>query len=103
MLSKAAKISAVLLGLFVSQLSAGVPEEEVLVLTRPGVIAMPEGKIEAAPDDIQAPQELSDVFHAIQAQVVRKAMPDFDPADTARVGPYGSPARALSFVARPSL
>jgi len=58
---------------------------------------MPEGKIEAALEEIQAPQELSAVFQAIQAQAVRKAMPDFNPADTARPGPYGNIARLLDF------
>jgi len=97
MLSKAARISAVLLGFLVSQVSAGVPEDEVMVLTRPEVIAMPEGRVSATPDEIQAPRELSEVLHAIQAQAVRKAMPDFNPADTARPGPYGNTARLPDF------
>jgi len=91
------KTAAIVLGLIALPLLASVPEEEVLVLTEPGAVELPVGETEVTLEQIQASQALMDCFRAIQVQTISKAMPDFDPADTARVAPDGSIARLPDF------
>jgi hypothetical protein len=78
------KTAAIILGFVALPLAASVPEEEVLVLTEPGAVGLPVGETEVAMEQIQASQALMDCFRAIQVQLIGKAMPDFDPEDTAR-------------------
>ncbi len=73
------------------------PEEEVIVLTKSGVIQMPIGKTEATLNEIQAPENMMNVFQSIQVLTLRKGMPNFNPADTAKVAPDGNIARLPDF------
>jgi len=89
---------AVIAGLFLATaLHGGVPEEEVLILTKPGAIVMPQGKTVVTLEEIEAMSEVKDILQAIQTQEIRKAMPEFDPADTMRTAPDGNIARLPNF------
>ncbi len=66
------KIKSILLGLILGlTLYAGVPEEEVLILTKSEVIRMPEGKIIATLAEIEAPPELLETLSLIQTIEVK--------------------------------
>jgi len=74
-----------------------VPEEEILILTEQDVIILPEGKVSATLNEIEAPAELINALQTLEAQEIRKAMPEFNRADTMRISPDGNIARLPDF------
>ena len=98
MFTRIPKLLATILGfVFVSNLSGSFPEEEVLVVTKPEVIVMPQGKVKAAISEIQAPVEVISVLEIANVGELRKAMPNFDPADTPRTTIEGNISRLPDF------
>ncbi|MCK4256448.1 hypothetical protein KAX35_06145 [candidate division WOR-3 bacterium] len=98
MFTRIPKLPATILGfVFVSNLSGSFPEEEVLVVTKPEVIVMPQGKVKAAISEIQAPVEVISVLEIANVGELRKAMPNFDPADTPRTTIEGNISRLPDF------
>jgi len=93
------RILYIILGflLSVSIIYGSIPEEEILILTKPGTIIMPEGQTRATLDEIGAIPEIIDVLEDIKIQEISKAMPDFNSEDTARIAPDGNIARLPDF------
>jgi hypothetical protein len=91
-----ASITLLVLG-FASGLVAGVPEDEVLMLTTRGAIVMPAGRLHVALSEVQAQPEMMAVLQAIGTSEVRAAMPAFNRADTFRIAPNGNVARLPDF------
>jgi hypothetical protein len=83
--------------LLIVRLFGGVPEEEILILTEQDVIIMPVGKLSATLNEIEAPTEVINALQMVQAQEIRKAMPEFDRTDTMRVVPDGNIVKLPDF------
>ncbi|RKX68805.1 hypothetical protein DRP53_09945 [candidate division WOR-3 bacterium] len=98
MFTKTSKALATLfLVILLSELLGVEPEKEVLILTKTDVIKLPKGKVQATLNEIQAPREVMRAFETLQVQEIRKAMPDFNPADTFAITPEGNIARLPDF------
>ncbi|MBE0433638.1 hypothetical protein IBX73_09270, partial [candidate division WOR-3 bacterium] len=65
-------------------------EQEVLVLFESDVLQMPAGKDSATIDEVIAPQEVIDCLHEIRVEMIIKALPNFDRADTMSVTEFGT-------------
>jgi len=72
-------------------------EQEVLVLSKPNFLQMPDGRDSADVDEITAPQVVIDCLQNIGAVMIIKALPNFYPADTYRITEDGTIARLPNF------
>jgi len=69
-------------------------EREIHVEFRRGTLSMPEGRTQAAPQDVSVdPSELREAFQQFGVERVAKAFPNFTPADTVAVARTGEEVR----------